>query len=132
MDEPLNKGGSDVLAEVLRWSASRADWQRDALRRIVLRGGITDQDLEELQQLCRAAHGVGSTAPGVLAAVPLAASHLPGGGAGGADSLALCAVKGLKHVNRIAKHRGWGSPEIRPWPWTLAATKDRWSGRAAG
>lgn len=57
MAEPAAGGGETMtekqaFAELLAWSASRPAWQRDALRRLVLHGKLSDQDIEELVALC--------------------------------------------------------------------------------
>ena len=47
-----------ILDELLDWSAGRPAWQRDALRRLVLKGELSDQDVRELANVCKAAHGL--------------------------------------------------------------------------
>lgn len=47
-----------VLEEVLEWSQDRPVWQRDALRRLVRNGELTDEDLRELTEICKSAHGL--------------------------------------------------------------------------
>ena len=47
-----------VLDELLDWSAGRPAWQRDALRRLVLKGELSDEDVGELAEICKAAHGL--------------------------------------------------------------------------
>jgi len=42
-----------VLETVLEWSGDRAGWQRDALRRIVQKGRLDDNDIAELVGLCK-------------------------------------------------------------------------------
>lgn len=37
-----------VLQEILEWSQDRPAWQRDALRRLVLYGELSDDDLRAL------------------------------------------------------------------------------------
>lgn len=62
----------DVLTEILKWSASRPGWQRDALRRIVQTSELTEQDIDELTELCKGGHGL--SAP--IESVPLAKEQL--------------------------------------------------------
>lgn len=57
MRDAISKG-ADVLKDILEWSSSRPDWQRDALRRLVTTGDLTESDLEELTALCKATHGL--------------------------------------------------------------------------
>ena len=47
-----------VLEEILEWSESRPAWQRDALRRLVLNGELSDDDIRELSEICKSAHGL--------------------------------------------------------------------------
>ncbi len=63
----------NVLNEILNWSQSRPPWQRDALRRLVLKGDLDEDDIRELANLCKSRHGlVDRENP-----VPLKANHLP-------------------------------------------------------
>ena len=48
----------DVLAEILTWSKDRPDWQRDALRRLVLTGELDEADIDSLTEICKSAHGL--------------------------------------------------------------------------
>ncbi|MCR6624774.1 MAG: hypothetical protein NVV67_00465 [Pseudoxanthomonas sp.] len=42
-----------VLETILDWSKDRPLWQRDALRRIIANGRLTDADIGELVDLCK-------------------------------------------------------------------------------
>ena len=54
--------------EVIRqWSEHRPAWQRDALRRIIINGNLSEKDLDELPAIC-----CDPTAKGI----PLEKSHL--------------------------------------------------------
>ena len=66
----------DVLAEILQWSESRPDWQRDALRRLVKNGDLEDADLEALTEICKWAHGLAEDQDHT----PLEKEHLPRNG----------------------------------------------------
>ena len=86
--------------EILSWSADRPDWQRDALRRIVVNGTVDEPDLRELERICRAKHSLDpSTAP-PIEVDPLVLSHLPPG-PGFETSVTLVSIGNLHHVNRI-------------------------------
>src|SRR3546814_12932006 len=63
-----------VLETILDWSKDRPLWQRDALRRIIANGRLTDADLGELVDLCKQGKG---PPVGALKAVPLEKAHLP-------------------------------------------------------
>ena len=47
-----------VLHEILEWSKSRYPWQREALRRLVVGGELSNEDVQELGEFCKAAHGL--------------------------------------------------------------------------
>ena len=87
-----------VLETILEWSKDRPSWQRDALRRIIAQGRITQEDVTELVELCKTGHG----APvGALAAVPLAKAHLPATPGQGA-ALTLMSIADVCGVNNLA------------------------------
>ena len=48
----------DVLKEILSWSETRPEWQRDALRRLSASGKLTDEDIVELSEICKSKHGL--------------------------------------------------------------------------
>jgi len=102
MSETANAAPAGTLAAILTWSADRPAWQQDALRRIVICGGVTGADIDELEQLCRSAHGVVSNGAKAPVASPLASSHIGKGGTAASDPLSLVAIRNLKHVNRIS------------------------------
>lgn len=47
-----------VLQEILEWSYDRPAWQRDALRRLVLNGDLSDDEIDALADICKAAYGL--------------------------------------------------------------------------
>ena len=89
-----------ALHEILKWSGSRPEWQRDALRRIVVNGMLDEKDINELGDLCRSKH----KAPGInslsVKAEPLNSSHIPPG-PGLQASVTLVSVGNLQGVNRL-------------------------------
>ena len=62
-----------VLQEILEWSQDRPVWQRDALRRLVLQGELTDEDTLALAEICKSAHGLAEQQE----ILPLAKEHVP-------------------------------------------------------
>ena len=70
-----------VLPEILEWSKDRRRpvWQRDALRRLVVGGEFSDEDVHTLAEICKAAHGLAEAQE----VVPLAREHIPDEGGGG-------------------------------------------------
>ena len=66
-----------ILDEILEWSLTRPLWQRDALRRLIMKGELEETDIKELTNLCKSQHGLGyKNQPD-----PLDAKHLPQSGA---------------------------------------------------
>ena len=86
-------GGSEAeaLANILTWSHDCPEWQRDALRRLCVKGELDDDDLNELTALCKG-KGEGST--------PLAVDHLPDPGAA-ATTVNLRAIHGAENINAL-------------------------------
>ena len=89
-----------VLHEILKWSTSRPNWQRDALRRILEKGTILEEDLLELERICRANHQI-DTGVNPIVFVPLTQSHLPAA-PGVTESVSLVSIGELKNVNRLS------------------------------
>jgi len=87
-----------VLEAVLEWSLDRPLWQRDALRRIIAQGNVTQEDVAQLVELCKVDHGA---TPGELIAVPLAKAHLPAVPAESA-ALTLLSVADVRDANNLA------------------------------
>jgi len=73
MNKPL-VAQKTVLEALLEWSSNRPVWQRDALRRIVSKGTLDNDDFQELVQLCKVGRGAESSD---LKAIPLEKDHLP-------------------------------------------------------
>ena len=70
-----------VLREILSWSKGRYLWQRDALRRLVVGGELSDEDIQTLAEICKAAHGLAEPQE----VVPFDQKHVPDGGEAGAS-----------------------------------------------
>jgi len=87
----------NILAEILAWSSGRPAWQRDALRRLLTRGPLSEADLEELLELCKAVHGLAPKRP----FTPLAEEHIPAKDAG-QSVVTLTAITHHASVNALA------------------------------
>lgn len=87
-----------VLKTILEWSNSRPAWQRDALRRIVTRGTLNDDDFNELVILCKQGRE-GSTSK--AAPAPLEEGHLPANPGAGA-SVVLISIHDVDGANALA------------------------------
>ena len=62
-----------VLQQIFKWSQDRPVWQRDALRRLMLNGELSDEDIRALTEICKTAHGLAE--PQEVA--PLTKDHIP-------------------------------------------------------
>lgn len=87
----------ELLREIVRWSADRPAWQRDALRRLVPAGTIEPAELEELLAICKAARGLLPPQP----ARPLAESQL-GPVEADAEPVTLISLTHHQGVNALA------------------------------
>lgn len=87
-----------VLQEILEWSQDRPLWQRDALRRLVMNGELSDDDIRVLSAICKSAHGLAEQQE----IVPLTKDHVPESGAGSAP-VALVSIFHHKGVNALAE-----------------------------
>lgn len=86
-----------VLQEILQWSQDRPAWQREALRRLVLDGQLSDEDVSALAEICKSGHGLA----GQRDTVPLAKEHVPDQTAGAPVS--LVSIFHLRGVNALAE-----------------------------
>ena len=87
-----------VLEEILEWSQDRPAWQRDALRRLVLNGELSEGDIRDLSEICKSAHGLAEQQD----SVPLAKDHVPEKGAGSAQ-VTLLSIFHHRGVNALAE-----------------------------
>lgn len=93
MTEGQIKTEADALREILAWSSDRPIWQRDALRRLVSQGELSDGDIEELSALCKDSS---------LANEPLAEGHVSAQHTG-APTVALRGIRNVQGVNALAE-----------------------------
>lgn len=63
----------NALEEILKWSQDRPRWQRDALRRLVLNGSLSNDDIIDLSELCKSSHGLAEQQE----LAPLSNDHVP-------------------------------------------------------
>lgn len=66
------------MSRVVQWSKERRAWQRDALRRIVISGELSDDDIDALAELCKSRHGLAEPRE----AAPISAEHVQDAGKG--------------------------------------------------
>lgn len=86
-----------VLQEILQWSIDRPAWQRDALRRLVLKGELSDQDISTLADICKSSHGLAEQRD----TVPLAKEHVPNQTA--SAPVSLVSIFHYRGVNALAE-----------------------------
>jgi len=91
---------ANVLQEVLGWSADRPSWQRDALRRLVLNGELTQEDIDALTAICKGEHGLTEK----VQTQPLAKEHVPERG-GAAQAVSLESIFHHRGVNALAENQ---------------------------
>ena len=88
----------NVLQEILAWSADRPTWQRDALRRLVATGELSDDDIRALTEICKGDHGLVEKPEAKL----LATEHVPAAG-GTAAAVSLASIFHHQGVNALAE-----------------------------
>lgn len=87
-----------VLKEILEWSQGRPAWQRDALRRLVQHGELSENDIQELVEICKAEHGLAAPQD----AFPLTKAHVPQQ-SGIAAPVSLTSIFHHRGVNALAE-----------------------------
>ena len=87
----VTRGEAQALADILAWSKDCPGWQRDALRRLCIKGELDDTDLDELMLLCKKK---GEDC------IELAAEHIPDPEAA-TTVVNLRAVHGAENVNAL-------------------------------
>ena len=93
----------NLLNDILVWTQTLPNWQRDAVRRLLQReDGLSEEDYAELYGLLKAEHKLDN--PDQLTPEPLAASHLPATIQSG-ETVTLKEMYDLDNVNRIAPNQ---------------------------
>ena len=88
-----------LLNDILTWTETLPNWQRDAARRLLLsEEGLTVTDYDELYLLLKSEHGLPK--PDDLNAQALSSAHLPAELAAG-ETVNLKTLRELKNVNKI-------------------------------
>ena len=86
---------ADAFRDILEWVVDRPVWQKDALRRLVTQGELTDGDVDALTALCKDAS---------LNHEPLSAGHITAQRTG-APTVALKNLRGVQNVNALAENQ---------------------------
>lgn len=79
-----------ALSEILSWSSDCPDWQKHALRRLCISESLSNEDFDELLEVCK----------GKVRAKPLAAEHIRDPAASNVQ-VTLTKLNKLKHVNAL-------------------------------
>lgn len=87
-----------VLKEILDWSESRTDWQRDALRRLMLNDELSKDDLINLTEICKSKYGLAPKQE----TIPLSTDHIPDG-ITSKDGITLGSIFHHRGVNALAE-----------------------------
>lgn len=82
--------------DLINWSATLTDWQRDALRR-VLTSTTSSQDIAELGEMAKAVHG----SPSAVTPVPATSAHVRPSSASLPPVSLLC-IRDISRVNALA------------------------------
>ncbi len=83
--------------DLLAWSERLPDWQRDALRRVLV-SSLTEADIADFAAMARAAQGLST--PGRPSPVPATKSHVRSSAV--SAPVALVLVRDITHVNALA------------------------------
>jgi len=81
-----------AFQEILKWSIDRPNWQRDSLRRLMINGSLTDDDIDELEAICLSDE---------VPFLPFSAEHFVQD-TGQTSSVSLAEIKNLIGVNALA------------------------------
>ena len=90
-----------VLNEIARWAKGLSDWQGDAVRRVLVKGDLTDSDRRELLAMLKRSKGIVDPNNPAPSPIPLEESDVPGP----SDSKSVVILKsmhGVKNVNALA------------------------------
>ena len=61
---------AEALADILAWSKDCPEWQRDALRRLCVKGELDDADLDEFTVLCKSRAKAACPSPPTISPIP--------------------------------------------------------------
>ena len=93
----------NVLESIFEWSQGLHDWQRDALRRVLEKGPLDDQDADDLRALVKSSVDIADAKK--RQAVPLAKEQIPIAAVLG-HPVILKALENVKSVNALADGQG--------------------------
>lgn len=92
------RAGMTVHDDILAWSSDQSHWKRDALRRIIEKGGFDHTDTDELTAACRDAYGLSEDSAPELTL--LSAEHIPSRDQAG-RKITLRSISETENVNAL-------------------------------
>ena len=95
---------SPVMSDILDWSRSRPEWQRDVLRRLVINGSVTDDDIAELTLACLSDAGALEKDEVVPALESFERKHVPATSVAD-DAVRIKSLGDIKHANALAENQ---------------------------
>jgi energy-coupling factor transporter ATP-binding protein EcfA2 len=93
-----------VLSKIAKWAKGLPDWQSDAVRRILVKGDLTESDRNELLAILKKTKGIEDPNNPAPSPITLQASDMPGP----SDSKSVVILKsmhGVKNVNALAPNQ---------------------------
>jgi len=93
-----------VLSKIAKWAKGLPDWQNDAIRRILVKGDLTESDRKELLAILKKTKGIEDPNNPAPSPITLQASDMPGP----SDSksvVILKSMRGVKNVNALAPNQ---------------------------
>ena len=90
----------NVLNEILKWSKDRPGWQRDALRRLVTKGDLDDNNIDALTEICKSAYELAAKQESCY----LQEKHLPGNDAD-VTPVKINTISHKQGVNALAENQ---------------------------
>src|SRR5258708_6030230 len=91
IDQTSELTEAQAFEAILQWSQDRPTWQRDALRRLITNGSLSEADFKELTGIC---------CGGAMGGASLAKEHLKSVGSSG-DPISLVRISGPSGVNAL-------------------------------
>ncbi len=92
---------TSVFDIIFKWSNSLPLWQRDTLRRLIVKGDLTDNNINELIDLCKIENGYPVTIQPFPVVSPLSKADIPTYLADSGD-ICLCEIRNVQNVNAQA------------------------------
>ena len=87
-----------ILTEILEWSRGRPAWQRDALRRLMLKSELSGDDIRSLVDICKSGQGLADQ----QTFTPLSKEHVPETSVG-STGVSLVSIFHRHGVNSLAE-----------------------------